>query len=59
MSASGEEGPIDAAQILQHKIYYNAELLERPIKLLVAYRNQSLTCVCWLLADLRQARFKC
>lgn len=45
MSASGEEGPIDAAQILQHKIYYNAELLERPIKLLIQYKNQSLAYV--------------
>lgn len=45
MDASGEEGPLEAAQVLQHKIYYNAELLERPIKLLIAYKNQSLTCV--------------
>lgn len=41
MGSSGEEASVDAAQVLQHKIYYNAELLERPIKLLMNYKNQS------------------
>lgn len=42
MAASGEEEPLEAAEILQNQIYYNGDILDLAHDLVAKFKDQSV-----------------
>lgn len=42
MAVSGEEEPVEAAEILQNQIYYNGDILELAFDVVAKFKDQSV-----------------